>query len=104
MTDEEVETIKRNERINVILNIIGRIIGVGETNFDRCSLKNLDFLDELLFVLLENLEDNVTYNGHEGSRLDLKEKSVRIFRSLNDFIEDILTDFEESENSETDDI
>lgn len=71
-------TERQHERKNIILQLIGKRIGVGETNHDKEVIENLDFVDEVITCILEDLISNATYIGSEGSMLEIKEKSRKI--------------------------
>lgn len=63
---------------DIILELIGKRVGIGETNYDKEVLKNLDFVDEIITYILEDLVCNLTYTGYEGSMIDIKERSRKI--------------------------
>lgn len=75
-------TERQYERRNIILELIGKRMGVGETNCDKEVLKNLDFVDEVITCILKDLKCNTEYAGFEGSMLEIKEKSQKILNSV----------------------
>ena len=82
MDSEYIEYIKKKERRNIIDNIVGSIVGVGETNHDNDVLKNLDFLNFVLTPIIDKLITNCEYEGNESSLVEIKEKSTSILKDL----------------------
>ena len=80
-------TERQYERRDIILRLIGRITGVGETNRDKEALKNLDFAEEVIICVLEDLKSNAIYDGFEGSMIQIKEKSKGILSCISEIIE-----------------
>lgn len=95
MDTSDIRQIQDKAKINIIKNIIGAIESIGETNYDNLVLQNLSFLDLLLSEIFHQLEYNVIYNGYEGSRIDIKNKTIEI---LNDCKQSIEIAIEEGEN------
>lgn len=80
-------TERQYERIDIILGLIGGITGVGETNHDKEVLKNLDFAEEIITCILEDLRNNANYSGFEGSMLEIKEKSQQLLEFVREVSE-----------------
>lgn len=71
-------TERQYERRDIILGLIGKRVGVGETNHDKDVIKNLDFVDEVITCIIEDLTCNTAYTGYEASMIEIKEKSRKI--------------------------
>lgn len=80
-------TERQYERRDIILELIGMMVGVGETNNDKKVLKNLDFAEEIITCLLENLSCNIAYTGYEASMLEIKEKSEQLLEFIKEVAE-----------------
>lgn len=80
-------TERQYERRDIILGLIGGITGAGETNNDKKVLENLDFAEEIISIILENLRFNADYSGFEGSMLEIKEKSQQLLEFIREVSE-----------------
>lgn len=75
-------TERQYERRDIILGLIGKRVGVGETNHDKDVLKNLDFVDEVILCIIEDLTFNTSYTGYEASMIEIKEKSRKMLNYI----------------------
>ncbi len=75
-------TEREQERLNIIKQLIGDIKGIGETNYDKKVLNNLDFAEFVIYELINDLLYNAKYEGYEGSKLDIQEKSIEIIKNI----------------------
>lgn len=80
-------TERNEERKSIILRLIGSIYGVGETNYDEEVLKNMDFADDILCILVDTLARNTEYKGYERSMIDISEKSKKILEGISEIID-----------------
>ena len=80
-------TERDEERKSIILRLIGSIYGVGETNYDKEVLKNMDFADDILCFLVDTLARNTEYKGYERSMIDISEKSNKILKGISEIID-----------------
>lgn len=75
-------TEKEQERLDIIKQLIGGIKGIGETNYDKRVLSNLNFAEFVIYELINDLLYNAKYEGYEGSKLDIQEKSIEIIKNI----------------------
>ena len=85
-------TERQEERLSIINSLVGNIEGYGEANIDKKALENIDFAYAALFHILKQFMNNASYGGFEGSRIDLKVKSIEVLRSIKEDIEFALSD------------
>lgn len=75
-------TEKEQERLDILKQLIGGIKGIGETNYDKRVLSNLNFAEFIIYELINDLLYNAKYEGYEGSKLDIQEKSIEIIKNI----------------------
>ena len=85
-------TERQEERLSIISSLVGNIEGYGETNIDKKALENIDFAYDALYGILKQFINNARYSGFEGSRIDLKVKSIEALESLKEDIEYALSE------------
>lgn len=70
-------TEREQEKLDIIKQLIGGIKGIGETNYDKKVLDNLDFVEFVIYELINDL----LYNA-KCSKLDIQEKSIEIIKNI----------------------
>lgn len=81
MTERELE------RLDIIKQLIGNTMSIGETNSDKIALRNVDFASAVLEELITPIVDNSRYEGYEASRLEIKERSQVVIRDILEIID-----------------
>lgn len=82
----------KKERIDIILDLVGYVTGCGESHADSRAMENIEFSESVLLEILVQYIDNANYNGYEGSRLDLKRKSIEVLEGIKERIDEVLTE------------
>ena len=85
----KTRTERQEERLSIINTLVGNIESYGETNIDNEAIKNIDFAYDVLYLILKQFINNILYDGNEESRLKIREKSLKILKSLKEDIDDL---------------
>lgn len=68
--------------------LVGHIDSIGETRYDETSLKNIETAEVVIDNLLETLMDNAKFTGVEFSRVQLKDKSLKLLKYWHEMLGD----------------
>ncbi len=71
---------------------IGHIDSIGETNYDKKSLENLETAEGIIDKLLHKLIDNSEYTGFEHSAFVIKTKSKSLLQAYRNMIDETLSE------------